>query len=59
MAAVESQILQLRSEMHDSFSAIRSELKAGDEEARHFSRMFYEDVLSRISVIGEGRKRKG
>ena len=59
VAALESQILQHRTEMRDEFSAIRSELKAGDDEAKRFSRMFYEDVLSRIALMDAGRHPRG
>jgi phosphoglycerate-specific signal transduction histidine kinase len=53
MSAVESQIVQLRTEMRGEFSAVRGEM-----------RMLHEEVLDRISKIGEDaatkpkRKRK-
>jgi hypothetical protein len=54
LATVELQFVQLRQEMRDGFSAIRTELKTGDEETRAFMRILHEDVLSRLEVIGEG-----
>lgn len=98
---VESQIVQLRTEMHGEFSAVREEMdagfsalreeirsgdartiatlrdeiRAGDdrvivtlgeaiEAARREARLLFEEVVSRIAVLGErragnGRKRKG
>ena len=54
VAKLESQVLQLRKELRDEFSAIRWEMKAADDETRVFVRILYEDVLSRLEVIGEG-----
>jgi predicted nucleic acid-binding Zn-ribbon protein len=54
VAKLESQVLQLRKELRDEFSAIRWEMKAADDETRVFMRILYEDVLSRLEVIGEG-----
>src|SRR5688500_9950029 len=34
MDRLESQIVQLRTEMHDEFSAVRLEVRSGDEETR-------------------------
>jgi len=71
--AVESQIVQLRTEMQGEFSAVRGELRdmegrlrqemrALNEETKAEMRMLHEEVLDRISKIGEGtstkRKRK-
>ena len=50
---LESQFLQLRKEMRDEFSAIRTTLKAADDETRIFMRILYEDVLARLEAIGE------
>ena len=82
------QILQLRTEMRDEFSAVRAEIRAGDEDTRRIvndqlrsvsdqlsgqfseqlratrdelmthARMLHEDVLSRIALIGESRRRR-
>jgi archaellum component FlaC len=51
VAAVESQIVQLRSEMHDEFSAIRQEVRGGDEETRREMRELTEETRR---MIGEG-----
>lgn len=60
MAGVESQILQLREETRDGFSAIRfellSEIRAGNQERRNFIRALYENALARIATIGEEHK---
>jgi len=71
--AVESQIVQLRTEMRGEFSAVRGELhemegrlrqemRALNEETKAEMRTLHEEVLDRISKIGEGasskRKRK-
>ena len=50
---LESQVLQLRKEMREEFSAIRTTLKAADDETRIFMRILYEDVLVRLEAIGE------
>jgi hypothetical protein len=69
MTAVESQILQLDSDMRAGFSAIRQEMasaisqlkerlgeriRSGDEETRRYMRVLHEDVIERISRIQEG-----
>ncbi len=66
---LEEQIVQLRTEMHDEFSAVRSdmgvmkaelraEIRAGDEETRRYMRVLYEDLIERIERIGEGLPRR-
>ena len=56
VAGVELQILQLREEMRDGFSAVRSEFRAGNQETRNFMRALCEEALTRIATMGEGRK---
>ena len=73
--ALESQILQLRGEMRDEFSAIRERLEnhgrqfeAIDqrfesidrrfEETHRFMRVLHEEVLTRFSLLEEGRGRR-
>ena len=63
--ALESQIVQLRTEMRSEFSAARGEIKAmGDrlavaiQEARDHSRVMVEEVIERIARIGEGSNRR-
>jgi hypothetical protein len=75
VGALESQILQLRSEMHDGFSAILLRLDGHDqrfvgvdqrfdqidvrfEETHRFMRVLHEEIISRLSLIEEGRGRR-
>jgi len=64
---LESQILQLRQEMRDEFSATRSEfrgelaaavttLSQAIADTNTHMRVLHEDTLSRFATIGEGRK---
>jgi hypothetical protein len=48
MAAVESQILQLQSEMRSDFSAIRTELREGNEETPREMREMHGELVTRI-----------
>jgi hypothetical protein len=68
VAAVESQIVQLRTEMRSECSAIRQEMRALNEEAKTEMRALnddtkaqmrtlHEEVLDRIARIGEGNRR--
>ena len=65
MSAVESQIVQLRTEMRGEFSAVRGEMRemegrlrqemrALNEETKAEMRTLHEEVLDRIAKIGEG-----
>jgi FtsZ-binding cell division protein ZapB len=56
MSAVESQIVQLRSEMRGEFSAVRQEMRALNDETRTEMRMLHEEVLDRIAKVGEGTR---
>ena len=62
VSALELQIVQLRGEMREQFSAVRREfgeqIKAGDEETRRYMRVLHEEVLSRLAMIEEGRLRR-
>ena len=65
MVAVESQILQLRDEMRVEFSAIRGQLgdidrrmQEGREEAKRHATLLHEELITRISLIQEGVRRK-
>jgi len=49
--AVADQILHLGAEMRVGFSALREEIRAGDEESRRFMRMLYEDVIDRLGKL--------
>ena len=68
------QISQLREEMRGEFSAVREEMRAGDEETRRTlreeiragdaeimsqARTLHEDVLSRLALLQEGNPRRG
>jgi hypothetical protein len=57
---LELQVLQLRHEMQRGFSAIQSELKEGlsqlGDQLGAQMRMLHEETLSRIAVMGEGRR---
>ena len=66
MERLESQIVQLRTEMRDEFSAVRQEIRVGDEEtrrqltelneeARRHMRVHHEDVIGRLATIQEGQ----
>jgi hypothetical protein len=70
VAHVEFQIVQLRTEMKDGFSAIRSEfLEVFDAGSRATETLFketwaqmrtlHEDVISRLAPIGEARRGTG
>jgi len=69
---LESQIVQLRDEMRSEFSAVRADIRAGDEETRRVltermeflfdgnerhMRLLHEDLVDRIARVGEGRDR--
>ena len=66
MDRLESQIVQLRIEMRDEFSAVRGEIRTGDvmivttlteqltaqiEESRHHTRVLFEEAVSRIASL--------
>jgi hypothetical protein len=58
-ASLSSQILQSRRETHDEMFATRADLEAKIEtsadETRRFMKVLYEDILSRIALLGDGR----
>ena len=56
IASVELQIVQLRDEMRLGFSAVRQEIREGDEETRRYMRVLHEDVIARIAALGEARR---
>src|SRR5262245_1735850 len=55
LAAVESQIVQIRSEMRSEFSAVRAEMRTMIDETRLEMRVLHEEVISRIALLQEGR----
>lgn len=54
LAALGSQILQLREEMRAEFSATRADARGGDEETRRYMRVLYEDLVTRIAALRNG-----
>jgi hypothetical protein len=48
-----SAIPQLRAEMHQRFEALERRVEQGFEDARRHSLVLYEDLVTRISTIGE------
>ena len=48
-----SAIPQLRAEMHERFEALERRMEQGFDEARRHSQVLYEDLVTRISTIGE------
>ena len=46
----------LRAEMKAQGTALRGEIREGDEETRRFMLILHEDTLSKIALIGEGRR---
>jgi len=61
MDALESQILQLRGEMRDGFSAIHERLAGHDrrfDEMNRHMRVLHEEVLNRLSLLQESRPRR-
>lgn len=59
MDRLELQIVHFRTEVRDEFSAVREELRqeirGGDEETRRYMRVLFEEIISRITVLGEAR----
>ena len=62
MDRLESQIVQLRTAMRDEFSAVRQEIRTGDEETRRYMRALFEEHVGMTKVIDEAgataRKRR-
>ena len=68
VAAAESQIVQLRVEMRDGFSAIVERLgrhdqkfdalEGADGETRRYVRVLHEEVLTRLALLQEGQGRR-
>jgi predicted phage gp36 major capsid-like protein len=72
--ALTLQVSQLRDEMRAEFSAVRTEIRAGDENTcrtlreeiragdervMEQARVLHEDVVSRLALIQEGVKARG
>ena len=68
VAAIELQIVQLRTEMRDEFSVVRrdigetrAELNEKHDDALRYMRVLHEDVIGRLAIIRDGqapRRRK-
>jgi fumarate hydratase class II len=67
VTSLESQVLQLRQEMRDEFSATRSEFRSelaaavttlskAIADTNTHMRTLHEEAMSRIATIGEGRQ---
>jgi hypothetical protein len=56
VTAVEVQIVQLREEMRDGFSALRTEMVTLNEKTETLMRVLHEDVSARIALIQEERR---
>ena len=57
MDALEVQVSQLRDEMHAEFSATRMEMRGVDERLSTQMRVLHEEVLARLTLIGEAGPR--
>ena len=55
VASLELQFLQFREETRSEFSALRTEVREGDQQTRTEMRVLHEEVLERIALLGEGR----
>jgi predicted nucleic acid-binding Zn-ribbon protein len=53
VAALESQIVQLRGEIRSEFSAVRQEMRDLFAESERHARVLHEDVITRIAAIRE------
>ncbi len=43
--------------VREEFAALRQEIRAGDEETRRLMRVLHEEVISRLALLDEGRKK--
>ena len=67
LAALRADVTQFRGDVRAEFAAVRAkfaaelatvreEIGAGDEETRRQMRVLHEELISRIALLGEGRK---
>ena len=54
LRGLRSQILQLGTQMAAGFSAMERKIDEGDEQTRSQMRVLHEDVIARITLLGEG-----
>ena len=55
-AALELQLMQLREEIRTEFSAVRDEVRGGDEETRRHVRLLHDTLIARLAAIGDGMR---
>ena len=55
-AALELQLLQLREEIRTEFSAVRDEVRSGDEETRRHLRLLHDTLIARLSALGDATR---
>ena len=48
--------LAMRADMNAMGTDLRGEIREGDKETRRFMMILHEDTLSKIALIGEGRR---
>ncbi|HUP40955.1 MAG TPA: hypothetical protein VM115_12605 [Vicinamibacterales bacterium] len=56
LAALRGDVTQLKGDIREEFAAVREEIQTGDEETRRQMRVLHEEVISRLALLGEGRK---
>ena len=54
VGSLDVKISRLGERIEMEISAVRSEIRAGDEETRRRMRLLHEDIIDRIARIGEG-----
>lgn len=59
VGSLELQLLQFRKDVHSKFSALRTEVRDGDEQTRTQMRVLHEEVIARIALLQESRDRPG
>ena len=53
---LQGDVTQFKRDMRAEFAAVREEIRTGDEETRRQMRVLHEEVISRLALLGEGRK---
>lgn len=56
VSALAADLAALRDDVRAQFAAVREEIRTGDEETRREMRVLHEELISRIALLGEGRK---
>ena len=52
-SAVRSEMSAMRGETQDRFEKLETTLAAGLKDARHYMKLLYEDLVSRIALLGD------